>query len=223
MRKKLIGMCAVAAIAWSGMAGAEDVTGVVNKVQAKYEKIKDYKAKFSQKALYKSLGKEQVNEGSVFFKKPGKMRWHYNKPQEQEIVSDGVTIWYYDPGEKQVMVDQLARAFKSRTPTSFLAGMGNLTKDFNPSAAKGKFDDMETRLYVQLDPKTKDPELTGSRLVIGINKKTFMVEKTIIEDKVGNVTTVTFSDVTADSSIPEDTFKFVVPRGVEVVRPPGGR
>ena len=35
--------------------------------------------------------------GKAIFKKPGMMKWDYISPDTQQIVSDGKTIWIFQP------------------------------------------------------------------------------------------------------------------------------
>ena len=109
---------------------------VLGKIQDQYEKNADFKADFGQEAIIKSLGKKQQAEGIVYFKKPGKMHWMYSKPTKQQIISDGKNLWNYQPENKQVIVTQVAQAFQSKTPSTFLAGLGNLKKDFQARFVK---------------------------------------------------------------------------------------
>ncbi len=57
-------------------AQALPIEEIVAKVQEQYDTHEDFKASFVQESLVKSLGKKQVAEGMVYFKKPGKMRWN---------------------------------------------------------------------------------------------------------------------------------------------------
>ena len=61
------------------------------------------------------------------------MRWDYTAPEEKLFVSDGVKIYSYIPQDKQVIVSSVPRDDQATTPTLFLAGKGNLTRDFTPS------------------------------------------------------------------------------------------
>ena len=164
----LIFLLAVSFFPW--LAGGQGISleGILDKVQNQYDIHKDFKAQFFQESLIKSLGKKQKAEGKVYFKKPGKMRWIYTDPYKQEIISDGQTLWTYRPADKQVVVAKMAQAFQSQTPTTFLAGLGNLKRDFQarfgeePSPGKNYLLEMTPleahgsleKLFLQVDEKT---------------------------------------------------------------------
>ena len=61
------------------------------------------------------------------------MRWEYSAPDDKLFVSDGVKIYSYIPADKQVIVSTVPPADQASTPTLFLAGKGNLARDFTAS------------------------------------------------------------------------------------------
>ena len=79
------------------------------------------------------LRKQITERGRLLVKKPGKMRWDYTAPEPKQFVSDGVKMYSYIPQDKQVIVAAVPPDDDAPTPTLFLAGKGNLTRDFTPS------------------------------------------------------------------------------------------
>jgi outer membrane lipoprotein carrier protein len=201
------------------LAGGQGIPleGILDKVQAQYDTHRDFKAQFFQETLIKSLGKKQKAEGKVYFKKPGKMRWIYTSPHKQEIISDGRTLWTYRPEDKQVIVAKAAQAFQSRTPNTFLAGLGNLKRDFQarfeqePSPGKDYF--------LEMTPLETHGSL--EKLFLQVDEKTFNILRAKIQDVMGNVTEIRFTDIQFDNRLPDDLFTFSPPPGVEVFRMPG--
>ena len=88
---------------WLSWAVASDLTWVIQQVQGKYNQTKDFTANFQQSTNIGSLGRSQKAHGRVYLKKPGMMRWEYEKPEEQLIVSNGKLLWIYDPSLNQVI------------------------------------------------------------------------------------------------------------------------
>ena len=74
---------------------------VLNEIQNRYEKTNDFEARFIQEYIGKVMKQPNRGEGKVYFKKRGMMRWDYTVPN-QKLLSDGHTLWYYQPEEKQV-------------------------------------------------------------------------------------------------------------------------
>src|SRR2546421_2142820 len=98
-------------------------------LQKKYDGIKDFSADFVHAYEGGVLHKQLTERGRLFIKKPGKMRWEYTSPEEKLFVSDGVKMYSYLPLDKQVIVSSIPREDEATTPTLFLAGKGNLTRD----------------------------------------------------------------------------------------------
>src|SRR6266851_4829088 len=104
-------------------------------LQKKYDAVKDFTADFVH-TYEGGVLKTRVSErGRVLIKKPGKMRWEYRAPEEKLFVSDGVKIYSYLPQDKQVIVGSIPQDNNASMPALFLAGKGDLVRDFTPSLA----------------------------------------------------------------------------------------
>ena len=191
---------------------ASDLDAIVSKIQKTYDGIQDIHANFVQFTTSASIKTTQKAEGVVYFKKPGMMKWEYKSPSKDIIVSDGNTIWIYQQDIGQVMI---GNALDNATSISnnFLAGMGNLKKDFDIELAE-----QDNAAYLlKLAPKTPQPNV--QKLYIAADKKTFLVVKTILYDLMGNETKVIFENIKTKQSLSDSIFKFKIPEGVKVVKP----
>ena len=101
----------------------------MNGIQNRYEKTNDIEADFTQEYINKLIKQPTQGTGKVYFKKKGMMRWDYTTPH-QNLISDGHTLWFYQPDDKQVLVSSLSNVLKEKTPLAFLAGEGDLNRDF---------------------------------------------------------------------------------------------
>jgi outer membrane lipoprotein carrier protein len=200
-----------------GQSQTPSLNEIVSKVQGQYDAHGDFKADFVQESLVKSLGRKQVSEGVVFFKKPGKMRWNYQKPFKQEIVSDGKTLWSYRPEEKQVLVSPMSQAAQGKVPSTFLAGLGNLKLDFQ--VRWGTEPTPQDNYFLELTPN----ELQGSleKLFLLIDREKYRILQAKILDAMGNTTQISFSKTQFDTRLPDSLFTFTPPKGVEVFQMPG--
>ncbi|MBI2876164.1 MAG: outer membrane lipoprotein chaperone LolA [Candidatus Tectomicrobia bacterium] len=193
---------------------------VVDRVQKKYEETQDFTADFEQVTRLAGFKKEQGSSGKVFMKKPGKMRWEYQHPEKQLIVSDGEAIWYYNAGLHQVTEGKFSKAYDSKTPGMFLMGLGKLKEDFKVSLSPEASQASGGPYTLELRPK--DPQLQQklSRLVITVNPKSSLVEKSVVYDPLGNVTTLRFSNIRVNVGLAPSLFAFQVPKGAERIRIP---
>ncbi len=199
-----------------GPAGCPDPATIVRRLQERYDETRTFRANVRQEMKVTSLDLSDVSEGTVVFKKPGKMRWDFRTPRAQEIVSDGALLWIHQPDDRQVLKAPFRAAFVSTTPVSFLLGVGRITDDFEPRAdARGCTAD---RLYVAL--ASKRGEDVGA-LAFGVDRATYDIVEAAITDPLGNVTTLGFSGIARNVDVPDATFEFTVPSGVDVITPPG--
>jgi outer membrane lipoprotein carrier protein len=87
----------------------------VQGLETTYRAVRDLKAEFQQAAFNRTLNQTTEAKGTLYLKKPGKLRWEYSAPAPQEIVSDGKKLWVYTPELKQVNVTAAPEAL---TPTA---------------------------------------------------------------------------------------------------------
>lgn len=181
--------------------------GGIDQLKSFLAETKSAKASFSQVVAGKS-GKKQESSGSMAFSRPGKFRWSYEKPYQQLLVSDGVKLWSYDKDLEQVTIKKLGDAL-GNTPAAFLAGSGDLEKNFTLSEP-GKVEGVEV-----VDAVPKDKDSTFQRVRIGfVDKLPKMME---VRDNFGQVTTLLFTGFERNPSLPAGTFTFVPPKGVDIV------
>ena len=103
---------------------------VARNIQRSYENVRDFSADFTHAYAGGVLGQQVTERGTVLIKKPWKMRWTYTNPEKKVFVSDGVKLYSYIPEDKQVYVSAVPKGDDTSTPTLFLAGKGNITRDF---------------------------------------------------------------------------------------------
>ena len=191
---------------------ADDLDAIISKVQKTYEGIQNIQADFVQLTTSSATKETQKADGLVYFKKPGMMKWEYKSPTNDIIVSDGKTIWAYQQDIGQVMIGNASDSGASIS-NNFLAGMGNLKKDFDIELEKPD----NNSYSLKLNPKVPQPNI--QRLYIAVDKKTSLVKQTIVFDLLGNETKVIFENLRINQSVPANIFKFKIPEGVRVVKP----
>ncbi|PYX61974.1 MAG: hypothetical protein DMG73_01560, partial [Acidobacteria bacterium] len=80
-------------------AAAVDVRALAERVDHHYNQLRSLQAEFTE--IYRGSGVERTESGTLWLKKPGKMRWEYRSPKEKLFVTDGKSAWFYLPGDKQ--------------------------------------------------------------------------------------------------------------------------
>src|SRR5579862_5997299 len=115
------------AIALTGLGRAEDVKTVAAAVDAHYNHLRSLEAEFTE--LYRGSGMERTETGTLWLKKPGKMRWEYRSPREKLFVSDGKDAWFYVPSDRQARKTAAKKLEDVRSPLAFLLGKTKLEKE----------------------------------------------------------------------------------------------
>ncbi|MEK7773016.1 MAG: outer membrane lipoprotein chaperone LolA [Deltaproteobacteria bacterium] len=196
----------------SAISEAGDLNHVIGGLQKKYDSITSLSADFTQEFSSKAAKKTLTSEGRVFFKKPGRMRWIYSGPTKDEIVSNGRTVWVYQPDLNQVM-ERPADAASSSIATDFLAGVGKIKKQFEISIAE------EGKDSYRLELIPKEANLNIKRIFLDVDKATFLVVRTAIDDSFGNETRVSFRNIKTGTAQQDSFFEFKPPKGAAIVRP----
>jgi len=193
------------------------ITGqeVLTEIQNRYEKTNDIEANFIQEYIGKGMKQSNRGEGKVHLKKKGMMRWDYTTPH-QKLISDGHTLWLYQPDEKQVLVSNLSSVLKERAPLAFLAGEGVLSQDFNFLSLKESVSQKEETYVVELT--LKEAMVTFSKLILTVDRKTFTVLQADVIDGMGNLTRTRFMNIKTNVGLSDSLFQFVVPHGTEVIK-----
>jgi outer membrane lipoprotein carrier protein len=188
---------------------------VLLEIQSRYENTNDFEANFLQEYIDKVMKKPQKGEGKVYFKKKGMMRWDYRVPN-QKLISNGQVLWFYQPEENQVYVSDISRVIREKTPLAFLAGEGNLSRDFNLLNFNESVSQKEDNYILELTPK--EPYAALSKLGLTVDKKTFFVLQADVFDGLGNVTRTRFLDIKTNTNLPDSLFQFTIPSGAEVLK-----
>jgi outer membrane lipoprotein carrier protein len=161
-------------------------------------------ADFEQTVTDANQKSMQDSKGHMWIERPGKFRWDYHTPYEQELVADGQRVWSYDADLEQVTVQQASEVLTS-TPAMLLSGTTPLDKVFNIEESGAN--------SLLLKPKNDDSNITELRLVFAGN----MLSSIVAHDSFGNTTTFHFSQMARNEPVAAKLFQFVPPPGTDVI------
>ncbi len=199
-------------------AQAKELTAleVAAKLQKFYDSTADFQAAFQQEYESKALSKKSQSGGFVYVKKPGKMRWDYTTPHPKHFVADGKALYIYDPELEQVMVDRNFASSDLTVALTFLWGKGKLTDEFTVAFAKVP-PPADSQVVLELTPKKA---ARFKRLWFTVDKATFRVDGTSVEDPGGNTNRITFTKISVNRGLKDEAFKLDIPKGIEVIEVP---
>jgi len=194
---------------------ADPATEFAEALQRRYDTVKDFSTDFVHTYEGGLLRKKLIEKGELIIKKPGKMRWEYKSPEEKLFVSDGVKLYSYIPADKQVIVASVPRQDTASTPALFLAGKGNLTRDFTVSLVAAPAGMPAGSKSVNLVPK--DTQQDYDWLVLSADPATLRLQGLFAADSQGGTSTFSFVNLKENVGIADKAFEFKIPRGVDVV------
>jgi len=215
-RQFLAAFAASAIVAGASLRAAEPTAQeLARSLQQKYDGISDFSADFVHKYRGGVLKKELTESGRLLVKKPGKMRWDYKTPEQKLFVSDGVKMYSYIPQDKQVFVSSIPPGDQIGTPTMFLSGKGNLTRDFTASLVPAQAGATSGTRALKLVPKA--PQRDYDWLVIEVAPDSLELRGLVTVDAQGGQSSFSFANLRENRGLADKEFTFSIPRGVDVV------
>jgi outer membrane lipoprotein carrier protein len=184
---------------------------VARALQQRYQGVRDFSANFVHTYRGGVLRTQTAERGTVIIKKPGLMRWVYTSPEKKEFVSDGRKMYSYLPADKQVIVADVPD--QASTPALFLAGKGDIARDFTAAYVEATAVPGTTAL--KLTPRRSEPDY--EYLIVAVDPQTLQIRALTTRDQQGGDSTLTFSSMKENQGLSDKQFAFRIPRGVDVI------
>jgi outer membrane lipoprotein carrier protein len=202
----------------SEAAGALGANEIVDRVQAHYTEISDYRATFVQTLAHKLFpGRLERSYGAVMFKKGGLMRWEYTRPEQKLFVYDGATLWIYEPEVPQAF-KAAANADRLRKALAFLSGEGKIKESYKVEKLDSSRFNFTAGHVLKLTPKEKNSPF--KRVELYVDSADFHVVRSVVVDHEGNRNRFDFSSPTKNGGLSPSLFTFTPPAGVPVLEAP---
>jgi outer membrane lipoprotein carrier protein len=150
--------------------------------------------------------------GRAFFKRSGKMRWEYETPDRQIIITDGKTLWVFRPEDNQVMIGKAPSFFEGGKGFSFLSDMKVIREKFSMTLEKETDDGF---FVLKLLPREKALDIMEIHL--WISRNTFDVVKILTYNSYGDETRIVFNNIQLKQDLDDSLFSFEISKGMEVL------
>ena len=199
-----------------------EVREVVKQLQARYEKMKDLQADFTQKTTIEGFERPITSSGKVYIKKPGRLRWNYLDPSVEDIYVNRDDLKVYVPEHKQVLVGKLTQMAASKAPLELLQGAAKLEESFDIEPTQGQGRGVGGIRLLTLLPKSREGEAGRSlqRIVLEVFPKTYFIRTISLYEVSGNVASFEFSSLQSNMGLGDSLFDLKLPADVEVVKAP---
>ncbi|MGA8145213.1 MAG: outer membrane lipoprotein carrier protein LolA [Candidatus Acidiferrales bacterium] len=201
---------------------------ITRALEARCRRAATLKAQFFERYSDGS-GAAQSESGTVYFSRPGRMRWEYESPEQKLFLVDGTNVWFYVPADRTASRAKMKESSDWRTPIALLAGKADLSRlcrtidVVDPAATTA--DRPETRpsqpgntvLRCMPREKSSDAASDGIREVLLETDPEAHLSRVVIRE-AGNVQTeFRFGNWVENIPIPEAQFHFQPPPGVTIV------
>jgi outer membrane lipoprotein carrier protein len=190
-----------------------DVHAIAHKVDEHYNHLRSMQAEFTE--TYRGAGVDREESGTLWLKKPGKMRWEYRSPIEKLFVSDGKKAWFYTPTDRQVRKTEVRKLDDLRSPLAFLLGKTRLEKELQGlSLAPDQTPLAPGNIVLRGVPSAMADRVEQVLLEVTPDSRIARIQ---IQQVDGSITEYRFIQPRENVEIAEQRFNFTLPAGVEVV------
>jgi outer membrane lipoprotein carrier protein len=175
-----------------------------------YNDLRSLRAGFTE--TYRGAGITRTESGTLWLRRPGKMRWEYIEPREKLFVSDGKTAFFYVPGERQARKAPLDKLDDVRSPLRYLLGKTKLKKEFDNLTARAG--DQPGSVIVRGVPRNMSDRVAEVSLDVNPAGE---IQRIQIDEVDGSQTEFTFSSMQENVPVEDARFRFQPPAGVELI------
>ncbi len=193
-------------------ADAPNAVAIAREVDRHYNHLSTLQTQFSE--TYRGNGVAREESGTLWLKKPGKMRWEYRSPREKLFLGDGKDAWFYVPGDRQVRRTPMRKLDDLRSPLSLLLGKTKLENELRGLSLAKDAPANPVDAVLQGVPKGMESQVTRVTLEVTPGHQIAGIS---IAEVDGSVTEYRFSEQQENVPVPEEKFQFVLQPGVEVI------
>lgn len=180
-------------------------------LESAIEGITGLVAEFSQTLESPALPSPQIERGTVYLLRPGRMRWQYSVPAGKLAIAAGGRTLLYLPEERQLVRSPLASGDQEAGMQLLLKERVDLTSEFEVTWGPGSGG--ESGRPLKLTPRA--PEAPYRHLLVEMGPDGMLTSLAVI-DTLGSTVTYRFSRLRRVTSLDEGLFSFTPPKGVEI-------
>jgi len=174
---------------------------------------KSFTAQFGQESTLKAMDITDFATGKMYVRYPGMMRWEYEKPEKQIIITDGKKLWIYRPDDNQVMTGSAPAFFSDGKGASFLSDIKLIREKFNISQVQSTDD-----YFYELKLEPREKTLDVSDIRISVTKNTFTVIRIVTYNSYGDENRIELINNTFNVKLDDALFSFEIPPGADVLK-----
>ncbi len=172
-------------------------------LQMKLKDYDGYQANFAQKVNDSQGNEIHQAKGKLVFKQPGKFLWQLEEPEEELLLSNGKTVWWFNPFVEQVSIYDVGRAV-TQTPFALLVSQDEEIWQ--------QFDITKSAQGFIIKPKD---DSQAQVIKLEVHFGTRHLNKILITSRSRQVSEYTLSEQ-ANFSPDDKMFEFKIPAGIDI-------
>ncbi len=190
-----------------------DTEKILAKIRQQYRKEQAFTGRFTQQTTYTDTNETILSMGLIWIQGPDKMRWEYQMPEKQVLVSDGRTLWYHTPDLNQVMTGSVKDIREARIIINLLSELKEQLKGFNLVVSKDN-----QQIAVALTPLADDQTPPFQSLEMIFSESSLALIETRMVDLFANNIVITYKWKSGpDPALPLSHFTFILPAGCDIM------
>jgi outer membrane lipoprotein carrier protein len=203
-----------------------ELASTLRAMENRYNRLRTLKLRFVQ--IYRQVGRQEGQnerqtrqeirreEGTLFLRKPGQMRWQYEQPEPKLFLADGRQLTLFVPSENRATQMSLKESDDLRTPLAFLLGRLRFDEEFERLERSAEFPPLaQGNLVVKAVPKRMADRVEWIVLEVSPD---LAIRRLIFEEPGGIQTEFRFTDEEANPALALALFYFQPPPGTELIR-----
>ncbi len=212
---RIVKLLPVVLLCAAALLGETRPDEIAKKVDQRYNRMRTLTASFTES--YRGAGVSRTESGTLWLKRPGKMRWEYKEPQPKLFISDGKTAYFYVPGERQAREAPVKKLDDLRSPLRYLLGNTKLQKEFTGLSVAPDVPAADGDMVLRGIPKTMVDRIASVLLEVTAQGE---IRRIVVNEVDGSTTEFRFDDQRENIPVPDEQFHFKPPAGVELVQVP---
>lgn len=190
-----------------------DVKRLAGQVDEHYNQLKSFKSAFTE--VYQGPGISRTESGTLWLKKPGRMRWEYHVPREKLFLINSDHAYFYVTGEHQARKTPVKNLDDIRSPLRYLLGKTKLEKELEGLSLAPDLTPIEPGDTVLRGvPKMMKDRVSSVVLEVS---PAHQIHRIVIHGVDDTVTDFRFSQIEENVPVQDSLFRFTPPPGVQTL------
>jgi len=197
------------ALALAAPVSAQSAQQTLSAVEAHYNSPRTLQLRFQQ--TYRAAGRPaRMENGILYLRKPGRMRWEYRYPEGKLFIADGTWVYLFDANAKVAERSKLKGSDDLRAPLAFLMGRLDFRRDFDNFTSNPEGD----QLHVKAKPRSATSPYRNVEFWVSPQAR---LTRVTVTGQDSSVTTFVFDSETLNPPVADRLFTFQPPPGVSLV------